>query len=160
YPYLYLHGHDPDPAQADFRVTALISAYNEGDIIEPIIAHLIENGIDVFLIDNHSTDDTVAQVSQWLGRGLVAIETFPSPEAGAGPTDRFAWEDILARKLALSRKMQTSWFIHHDADEIRESPWPGATLREAIQWVDRLGYNAIDFRVLNFPPVDDGFQQG
>ena len=34
------------------------------------------------------------------------------------------------------------------------------TLKEAIRWVDTLGYNCIDFRVFNFPPIDDGFKQG
>jgi hypothetical protein len=41
-------------------------------------------------------------------------------------------------------------FIHHDADEFRESPWPDRNLWEAIQEVDGLGYNAIDFRLLQF----------
>ena len=40
------------------------------------------------------------------------------------------------------------------------SPWPGTSLRDAIRWVDRLGFNAIDFRLVNFPPVDDGFTPG
>ena len=31
-------------------------------------------------------------------------------------------------------------------------------LRDAIELVDRHGFNAIDFRLVNFPPVDDGFE--
>jgi len=33
-------------------------------------------------------------------------------------------------------------------------------LKEAIRWVDSLGYNAIDFHVVNFVPTDDEFKQG
>ena len=33
-------------------------------------------------------------------------------------------------------------------------------MRDAIRWVDTLGYNSIDFKALNFPPVDDGYTQG
>jgi hypothetical protein len=33
-------------------------------------------------------------------------------------------------------------------------------LRDSIEWVDRLGYNCIGFRVYHFPPVDDGFVSG
>jgi hypothetical protein len=142
---------------ARFRVVALISAYNEEDVISPVLEHLIENGVEAYLLDNHSNDGTVEEASRWLGRGLLRIETFPAvPEAA----HRFDWTAILRRKKELARELSADWYIHHDADEIREGPFPGLTLAEAIRWVDRLGYNAIDFRVLNFPPVDDGFRRG
>jgi hypothetical protein len=144
-----------------FRVVAIISAFNEGDIIAAVIRHLVDNGIDVYLIDNHSTDDTVEQARQWLGRGLLEIETFPRDlPPGSELAGSFDWTGILHRKEQLAGELAADWFIHHDADEIRESPWPGVTLKEAIRWVDALGYNCIDFRVFNFPPVDDGFRQG
>ena len=137
-----------------------MSAYNESDIISPVIGHLVENGVDVYLLDNRSTDDTVEQARPWLGRGLLKIEAFPeTPPPGEGPSP-FDWGAILKRKEELAQELEADWFIHHDADEIREAPWPGMRLREAIAWVDRLGYNCIDFRVLNFPPVDDGFKPG
>src|SRR5262245_20388357 len=144
-----------------FRVVAVISAFNEEDIISAVIGHLVENGIDVYLIDNHSTDDTVKEASQWLGRGLLQIERFPPsfPSTYETPAP-FDWSGILRRKEELATELSADWLIHHDADEIRESPWPGVTLREAIHWVDTLGYNCIDFQVLNFRPVDDDFQRG
>lgn len=141
-----------------FRVIAIIAAFNEGDIISPVIGHLAENGIDVYLIDNHSTDDTREQASQWLGRGLLRIESFP-PVCSESPGS-FDWTSILHRKEELAGELPADWFIHNDADEIRESPWPGMTLKEAIRWVDTVGYNCIDFKCLNFSPVDDGFRQG
>ncbi|MCI5151334.1 MAG: methyltransferase domain-containing protein, partial [Candidatus Electrothrix sp. MAN1_4] len=55
----------------DFRVIALIAAYNEVDVISSVIGHLVDNGIEVYLIDNRSTDDTVKEASTWLGRGLI-----------------------------------------------------------------------------------------
>jgi hypothetical protein len=144
-----------------FRVVAVISAFNEEDIISAVIGHLVENGIDVYLIDNHSTDDTVKEASQWLGRGLLQIERFPpSLPSGYETPGPFDWSGILRRKEELATELSADWLIHHDADEIRESPWPGLTLKEAIHWVDTLGYNCIDFQVLNFHPVDDKFQRG
>jgi GT2 family glycosyltransferase len=141
-----------------FRIVALISAYNEEDIISAVIGHLVENGIDVYLLDDASTDGTVTEARAWLGRGLVAIETLPG--ASSSEDRRFEWSAILRRKEVLARELDADWFIHHDADEVRESPWPGVSLRDGIRWVDRLGYNAIDFRVLNFRPIDDGFRRG
>lgn len=143
-----------------FRVIAIIAAFNEEDIISQVIGHLVDNGVDVYLLDNHSTDGTVDQARPWLGRGLLDIELFPPTSSGQSIENRFVWEQILRRKEELARTLPGDWFIHHDADEIREAPWPGVTLKEAIRWVDTLGYNAIDFRVLNFPPVDDGFLRG
>lgn len=140
-----------------FRVIAIISAFNEGDIISPVIGHLVENGIDVYLIDNHSTDDTVQQSSKWLGKGLLEIERFPEASV---QLDKFNWTAILQRKEDLTKELPADWFMHYDADEIRESPWPGLNLKEAVRWVDHLGYNCISFRVFNFPPTDDGFKQG
>ena len=45
---------------------ALISSYNEGDVIARVIEHLVENGVNVYLLDNRSTDDTVEQASRCL----------------------------------------------------------------------------------------------
>jgi len=143
----------------DLRVIALMSTYNEGDIIWQVLRHLIEGAVSVYLIDNHSTDDTVAQASQWLGKGLLAVETFP-PVADGASNPYFAWADLLKRKEQLANELDADWFLHQDADEIRESPWPGCSLKDAIRTVDNLGYNCIEFRVFHFPPVDDGFHQG
>jgi hypothetical protein len=142
-----------------FRTIALLAAYNEGDVISSVIGHLVESGVDVYLIDNRSTDDTASQAKPWLGKGLLEIEEFPAkaPEGGEHPFD---WTAILRRKEELAGSLDADWFLHHDADEFRETPWPGIGLGEGIRWVDRLGYNCIDFRVFNFPPVDDAFSGG
>jgi hypothetical protein len=55
----------------------------------------------------------------------------------------------------LAVDLEADWFIHHDADEFRESPRPGLTLAQAIERVDTAGYNAIDFALLNFWPTND-----
>jgi len=144
----------------DFRVVALISAFNEGDIISRVIQHLIENDVLVYLIDNNSTDDTVAQAQPWLTKGLLNIEPYSATASAEANGGRSSWWDILRRKEELAVELDADWFIHHDADEVREAPWPEASLKSAIQWVDRLGYNCIEFSVLNFPPVDDEFRQG
>jgi hypothetical protein len=138
-----------------FRVVALISAYNEADVIEPVLEHLAVNGVWSYLIDDGSTDDTVARAERWLGRGLLGVERLKR-EQGA----RTSWRALLARKRELACELGADWYIHHDADEIREAPWPGMSLRDAVRWVDRVGHNLIDFRVLNFAPVDDAFRAG
>ncbi len=143
--------HTPD----GFRVVALIASYNEGDIIVPVVEQLHRDGIDVYLIDNWSTDDTYEKAQSLLGRGLlVGLERFPAD----APSPTYEWRDLLKRKEELCLEIEADWFIHHDVDEFRESPWEGVCLRDAIYWVDQQGYNAIDFTVLNFWPVDNGYQ--
>jgi hypothetical protein len=139
----------------DFSVLAILSAFNEEDVIEPVIQHLMSSDISAYLIDDGSTDATVDIASAWLGKGLRAIERF-----GPKPEERFDWEAILHRKEAIAREYPASWYIHHDADEIREGPWPGLNLRQSIEYVDSLGFNCIDFRVIHFRPIDDGFRSG
>jgi hypothetical protein len=139
-----------------FRVIALIASFNEEDVIVPVIEQLHQNGIDVYLIDNWSTDGTYQRAQALLGRGLIGSEQFPP----SGPSETYSWEGLLKRKEELSLELKADWFIHHDADEIHESPWPGVGLRDAIYWVDQQGYNAIDFTLLVFSPIDDAYPSG
>jgi 2-polyprenyl-3-methyl-5-hydroxy-6-metoxy-1,4-benzoquinol methylase len=143
------------------NVIAIISAFNEGDIIYHVIGDLIENGIKVYLLDHNSTDDTVKEASKWLGHGLVHIENFPNesnyPEENK---KQYVWTHILKRKEEIALTLGADWYIHADADEFRESPWPDLNLQEAISYVDALGYNAIDFTLLQFRPTNNNFVKG
>ena len=138
------------------RVFAIVASFNEEDIIGATIAHLVASGVDVYLIDNWSTDQTVKVAEEWLGRGLVAVERFPLEL----PTRPREWRSVLRRKLEVAAEHAADWYIHHDADEIREPPWPGLNLDQGIALVDRLGFNCIDFHVLNFRPIDGGYRKG
>jgi len=139
-------------------VTALVCAYNEADVIVPVVGDLVGQGVDVYFIDHGSSDDTLARIEPFLGRGVVGIERLPvRTEAGGSGVP---WADVLRRKQELACELESDWFIHHDADEFRESPWPGLNLVEAIAWVDRAGYNAIDFELLQFRPTHDRFREG
>jgi glycosyltransferase involved in cell wall biosynthesis len=142
-------------------IVALLAAYNEADVIEQVISDLIAQGLSVYLIDHGSTDGTADLARPWLGRGLLAIERFPEESGFPAELARaFAWEALLERKEQLAHMLDGDWFLHSDADELRESPFPELTLGQAIAEVDRLGYNAIDFAVLNFAPTDDDFARG
>ena len=61
---------------ADFSVVAIIAAYNEADIIDQVVADLIAQGAQVYLIDDSSTDDTVAKVEPFVGRGVIGMKIF------------------------------------------------------------------------------------
>jgi hypothetical protein len=140
----------------DFRVTAIMSAHNEADVIVPALQHLTEQGIGVYLVDNWSTDGTFDLARRFQDGGLLGIERYPAD----GPSPLFRWGGYLKRVEELSRSLAGDWFIHHDADEVRRSPWPGIDLRRALYAVDRAGFNCVDHTVIEFPPVDDSFVPG
>jgi glycosyltransferase involved in cell wall biosynthesis len=148
-------------ARSKLRIVSIISAHNEGDIIYHVVGDLVQQGIEVYLIDHCSTDDTVAEASRWLGNGLIRIESFPD-EAGYPERNRdmYVWTDILKRKEELASQLGADWYIHHDADEFRESPLPWMSFRSGIMMADFLGFNAIDFALLNFRPIDNNFIKG
>lgn len=130
-----------------FNVCAIMSTYNEEDIIEETVSNLINQGVDVYIIDNNSTDKTVDSVSKYVGNGLINIENILHLEDGK---EIYNWSAILERKAELSRNLDYDWFIHTDADEIRNSPWPGINLKDGIKAVDDLGYNLINFELFDF----------
>jgi glycosyltransferase involved in cell wall biosynthesis len=96
-----------------------------------------------YLCDNESTDRTVEIAKDFLGRGLLGIETLPRDGT-------YRWRQILGRKERLAAELSADWFLHLDADEIPQSPCPGQTLAEAIGEADAAGYNAVELRELTF----------
>lgn len=137
-----------------FRVLAIVPTYNEEDIIEQTLRYLTEQGIDVYLLDNWSTDRTIERAQRYLGRGLLRIERFP--HEGASGTYDLA--NIMRRVEQISAEhSDATWCMLHDADERRCSPWPHLDLRDALWHVERCGYSCIDHVTLNFWPTDDSF---
>jgi glycosyltransferase involved in cell wall biosynthesis len=128
------------------RIIALLATFNEQRFIVGCLEHLIRDGIDVYLIDNESTDDTVNLAHRFLGRGLLGIETM----SRAG---RYPWKLILERKAALASELDADWFMHVDADEISCPPAGDRTLGDAIARVDATGDNAINFLEYTFVPT-------
>lgn len=150
------HGPVRTAAPADFTVTAIMSVFNEADVIEASLHHLIRRGVSVYLIDNWSTDETVAIARQFLGKGLLAIEQYP-PEGRSG---LHWWHRQLTRIEAVAQQLDATWVIFHDADEYREPPWPEMNLRDAFYYVDQCGFNCVDFTLFDFHPIDNGFRPG
>src|SRR5207247_2477637 len=91
----------------------------------------------------------------WEARG-VHIERFP-PE---GRGDHYLIGPILRRKEELAKELEADWCIHTDVDEIREGPFPGGSIREALYHAGRGGFSCVDSTRLDFPPIDESFTPG
>lgn len=130
------------------RIVALLAARNEELYMERCLAHLAAQGVETCVIDNGSTDRTRSIAESFLGRGVSQIIDAPYP-------GHFDWVGLLRLKEQLAATIAADWFIHHDADEIREAPQPFLTLREGIEAVDARDYNAINFDEFVFLPTSE-----
>lgn len=141
-----------------FSVTAFICCYNEGDIIQPVLRHLCRQGVDVHVVDNWSSDNTWEKLTEVVGyfreNGMsLTVSRYPESH-----TNQYEWAGLLAYVESMASHWPSDWIIHHDADEIRYGPWVGETIRDTLLEIDSAGFNAVNHRVVNFPPIDNGYE--
>ena len=135
-----------DVRDTNFRVAAIIHTYNEADILHEAVDHLISQGVEVHIFDNWSNDGTWKIISELHSAGVLShAERFPE-----APSSDYLWHMQLAKTAEYAATLDAQWVMHHDADEIRSSPWEGGTLRDAFAKIDHLGYNSVDFTVIDF----------
>jgi glycosyltransferase involved in cell wall biosynthesis len=128
------------------HIIALLATYNEERFIAGCIEHLWRQGVDTYLIDNASTDDTLLIAKRYLNRGILDIEILP--RSGV-----FNLKTILGRKEELAAALDADWFMHVDTDEIRVSPRSDSTLAQGFAEVEAQGYNAVNFQEFTFIPT-------
>ena len=141
---------------APVKALGIIACYNEIDVIEQTIRSMIANNLEVYIIDNWSNDGTYELLKILSNEVKFELERFPL----AGPSETYDWTGLLARKEEIAMSYPGYWIVHGDADEIRISPWSNVDLATAFGVADRYGSNAIDYIILNYKPVDDGFVAG
>lgn len=144
----------PGRAPSSFRVCAIVPCFNERDVIVATTQRLVDQGIEVVVIDNESTDGSPDLVRNRFPAEQVTVETWPTGGA-------YHLASLMGRIEQIAAAHAADWIILQDADEVRQSPWPGVSLRDALWTMQRRGFNAIDHTVLNFVPVPgDDFAEG
>lgn len=136
-------------AKRNLKTLAIMHVFNEEDIIEKTIKHLLEQKVDIYILDNWSTDDTYNIVKNMQAKNpeRIMVEKYPAEE----PKEKYyEWEKQLHKTEEISKKLDYDWYIHYDADEIRQTPYNNVTIQDMISYVDQLGYNAINTTVLDF----------
>ena len=126
---------------------AIVPCYNEIDIIETTISKLLRQGVDVYCIDNHSTDGTWELIQGKFG-SLIQTEQFPSD-----PVDYYAWSDILERMDAIASASPHDWILHVDADEQLESSISDLGLLDMIAMANSAGFDVLDSTLIDFRPI-------
>lgn len=130
------------------RILATLTVRNEAPYIHPCLAWHIAQGLEIILIDNDSTDETLNLCEPFLGKGLLSIAHLPYP----GYFDLTA---ILEKEAEIQQNSGADWLLHLDADEILQSYMPGESLAETIRRIDGKGYQALAFDEFVFLPENE-----
>ncbi len=132
------------------RVLAVLTVRDEARILPQCLDHLARHGVEAIVVDHASTDGSRELAASRLGHGVIAVEDQPW-------TGAFELVEQLRVKERLIAAHRADWYLHLDADEVREAPPPYATLVEGLADADRLGFNAVDFDEFVFvPTAEDG----
>jgi glycosyltransferase involved in cell wall biosynthesis len=126
-------------------ICAIVAVRNELPYLSVLLPKLAEDGIDVVILDNESTDGSHQLYDEFAGKSIVSVDTIPYGGA-------FSLADQLIAKQAVISRLHHDWVIHVDADEIFEHRDEGLTLRDAIQSASDRGFNAVDFDEFIFLP--------
>lgn len=133
------------------RAVAIMAVRNERPYLRNCLGHLIDNGIDFYIVDNESTDATLDLLREpHIAEHLVGYERFPFGGA-------FDWEGLLRAREQAASKVEADWVMFVSADEIMHSYRPGESLAAAIARVDTDGYDVIDFNEFVFLPVETDY---
>src|SRR5690606_8118258 len=101
------------------KVQAIVTTHNVEDIIEHVATHILSQGVDVYFLDNWSSDKTfkiIQSLKKEHGERIV-VEKFPKLKA-----TKYEWTRLLDRVDEIAKNSSYDWIIHYDSDEIRYSP--------------------------------------
>lgn len=128
------------------KIVGMIPVYNESDIIESNIEHLVSQGIDLVILDNASTDGSYEICSRYVGKGVISLEKLE--------TERYELGLLLERIYRMALAHKPDWVLLSDADTFLESPYCKLTLKGAIESDDHNGHNLIRFNNFEFWPTE------
>lgn len=127
------------------RCVAVLCTFNERRYIEPCLRHLIDNGFEVLVLDNDSTDGTPDIARDFVGRGVIEVTRLPRDAD-------FNLTKLLQRKEDVIRELDADWALHVDADEMHLG-WDGRPLASTLAAIAACGYNAVNFQEYTFIPT-------
>jgi len=124
------------------NIVGMLSVFNEADIIEEVIEHLLSQGLDLVVLDNGSTDGSYEICKKFTKKGLITLNQIK--------TSKFEFPLILRILYDMALTRNPDWLIRSDQDEILESGNKNLTLKEAIEQEDANGNNLIQFDIFEF----------
>ena len=139
---------DIPPLPAAGGVWAIARVKNESDIIDSTVRHLLEQGVENFLVMDNGSDDDTLEILRGLEQEIpgfhVGIDSEPAHYQGAKMT-------VLADAV---RRAGATWVLPFDADEY----WYGVDA-PLVEVLGRTRASVVEARLHNVvPSVDGGWQ--
>ena len=121
--------------------------FNEEDIIEEMIKHHLSQGIELVVLDTGSTDSTYEICKKFSDNDQIKLFQNKATQ----------WDLALNLQKIYDCALKESpdWIIHIDADEFFESGINGVNLKNALERVDKEGYNLVQFDRFEFFITDN-----
>ncbi|MGH8824411.1 MAG: glycosyltransferase family 2 protein [Jiangellaceae bacterium] len=136
---------DPDPLPS-FGLSAIVVTWMEADVIAATVRNAFAQGCDrVFLVDNDSPDDTVAEA---IEAGAELARTYSTPQLDEPLKIRLLNETVADISRADGR--EHIWWLWLDADEFVHGP-AGMTVRDYLATLDRQ-FRVVGTRYFNHFP--------
>ena len=129
------------------KIIGMVPTYNDEDIIEEVISHLLSQELELVVLDNGSTDNTYKICEKYVGKGILELRQYI--------TQTCQWDLLHGMLYDMALVHTPDWVIRSDSDEFLESGIENITLKEAIEQVDSEGYNLIQFDWFDFFMTDD-----
>jgi glycosyltransferase involved in cell wall biosynthesis len=143
------HEQDPtDPQRLpEFEMFAVVKTWMDGDVIEATVRNaMVQGASKVFIVDNGSTDDTVARA---VAAGAVVAEIYHT-ESFDGRLVQPLMNATVARE-SLRSGADHVWWLYLDSDEFPEGP-NGMSVREYLASLDRR-YRLVGAHYVNHLPA-------
>jgi hypothetical protein len=139
------HPDRPRPLD-DIRLFCIIGAWMEADVIGATVKNALTQGCErVFLVDNDSHDETVAEAER---AGAVLAESFSTDKYDE--VLRLEIMNRVVRTVSESEGSEHIWWLWLDADEFPHGP-RGLTIREYLTGLDRR-FRVVGSRFINHYP--------
>ena len=128
--------HEPNPPDpdtlADFELFAVVKTWMDEDVIEATVRNaMVQGATRVFIVDNGSTDQTVARAVE---AGAAVAEIYQT-EWFDGRLVQPLMNAVVARE-SLRCGAEHVWWLYLDSDEFPEGP-DGLSVREYLATLDR-----------------------
>ncbi|MDX1823023.1 MAG: glycosyltransferase family 2 protein [Paracoccaceae bacterium] len=140
-------GLSSQTGKADLTACAIVCVRNEIRYLPHLIAHLEEQELGVFFIDNGSDDGTLDYIRSRVGNGVLGVEELPYRGV-------FSLGDQLQAKAEIEQGLPHDWIMHLDADERPHACLPQDSLLDVVKRADRNGDNVINFEEFVFLPFN------
>ena len=125
----------------------MIPVFNDEDIIQEVIEHLLSQNIELVILDNGSTDQSFKICERFLGKGVLRLEQYQ--------TQSYQWQLILRKLYDMAIFQSPDWVLRCDSDEFLESGMKNLSLYDGISMINEKHFNIIQFDRFDFFMTDD-----